>query len=85
MKKKTLSVSEFKAKSLELFERVSKTGESYVITKRGKPIAQVIPLEAPSKKLRLGALADLVIHIGDVESPIDEKWEAAEGEGEAFE
>lgn len=39
----TISISEFKAKSLALLERVRRTGRPLVVTKRGRPIAEVIP------------------------------------------
>ena len=38
-----ISISEFKAKSLALLERVRRTGRSIVVTKRGEPIAEVVP------------------------------------------
>jgi prevent-host-death family protein len=38
-----IPISEFKAKSLALLERVRRTGRSIVVTKRGRPIAEVVP------------------------------------------
>ena len=42
----TISISEFKAKSLALLERVRRTGRPLIVTKRGRPIAEVIPPSA---------------------------------------
>ena len=39
----TVSISEFKAKCLALVDMVKKTGQPLLITKRGEPIAQVVP------------------------------------------
>ena len=38
-----LSVSHFKATCLEVLERVRRTGRSVLITKRGAPLAEVVP------------------------------------------
>jgi prevent-host-death family protein len=41
---KTITASEFRAKCLGLFDKVAETGEPIVITKRGKPMACVVPI-----------------------------------------
>lgn len=38
-----IPISEFKARSLALLERVRRTGRSIIVTKRGEPVAEVIP------------------------------------------
>jgi len=38
-----VTVSEFKAKCLGLFERVRERGETIVVTKRGRIMARVVP------------------------------------------
>ncbi|HVL32749.1 MAG TPA: type II toxin-antitoxin system prevent-host-death family antitoxin [Actinomycetota bacterium] len=38
-----MSISEFKATCLAALERVRKTREPLLVTKRGKPIAQIVP------------------------------------------
>lgn len=40
---KTVAVSKFKATCLALLEKVMRTGEPILITKKGKPLAQVLP------------------------------------------
>jgi prevent-host-death family protein len=47
MTKRTIPASQFKAKCLALLDEVAATGESIVVTKRGKPVAQVVPAEEP--------------------------------------
>ncbi|MBI3694570.1 MAG: type II toxin-antitoxin system Phd/YefM family antitoxin [Acidobacteria bacterium] len=44
MKQSTLAASEFKAKCLRLLDEVAQHGNTLVITKRGRPIAKVIPI-----------------------------------------
>ncbi len=38
-----ISVTEFKAKCLSLIDQVNKTGETLIITKRGKQVAELRP------------------------------------------
>ncbi len=61
----TITATEFKARCLELMDRVYQTGESIVITKRGKPISRLAPPEAPIERPSFlgcmqGQLDDLV-------------------------
>ncbi|PYX59444.1 MAG: type II toxin-antitoxin system prevent-host-death family antitoxin [Acidobacteria bacterium] len=72
-----IPAGEFKARCLALMEDVRKTREPVLITKRGKPLAQLVPAE---KKVTgfVGRLEGVVRVVGDVESPIvpPEAWEA---------
>jgi len=74
---KTISVTEFKAHCLELVNEVSRTGESVVLTKRGKPTAMVVPppVQEPKKRI-LGLHRDSGRIVGDIMAPLDEPWEA---------
>ena len=38
-----IPISKFKAHSLALLERVRRSGRSIIVTKRGEPIAEVVP------------------------------------------
>ncbi|EQD54939.1 prevent-host-death family protein, partial [mine drainage metagenome] len=40
-----INAAEFKAKCLKLIDEVAATHEPLVITKRGKPVARVVPIE----------------------------------------
>lgn len=40
---KTMAVTEFKAHALKVLDNISKDQEDIIITKRGKPLAKVIP------------------------------------------
>ncbi len=70
---KTVTASEFKAKCLKLVDQVAETGETLVITKNGRPTAELGPV-----KKRADTLSGL--HKGrikgDIISPIDVEWEA---------
>jgi len=56
---------EFKARCPALLDRVAETGEDLVVTKRGKPVARLIPVE-PTPSLR-----GSVVWEGDLVSPIE--------------
>jgi prevent-host-death family protein len=78
MKRQSISVSEFKSKSLGLFERVFKTGETIVVTKRGEPIAQVVPYSRDGEKLIPGRLEGTIVEEDDIVTPLGAKmWKAS--------
>jgi prevent-host-death family protein len=70
----TIPAGEFKAKCLKLLDQVAEKRETLVITKHGKPVAQVMPV--PAKKNIIGAMRGSVLWEGDIISPIDVEWEA---------
>jgi antitoxin (DNA-binding transcriptional repressor) of toxin-antitoxin stability system len=64
---------------LALLERVQKTKTPICITRRGKPIAEVIPPSPTSDRGNwLGSMAGTVDILGDIISPVieDSDWEA---------
>ncbi len=72
----SLSVSEFKATCLAVLEDVKKHKKRVLITKRGKPIAEIVPYEGTPQR---GPLKDTVLFVGDIVSPVAEKdWEASQ-------
>ena len=73
----SLSVSEFKATCLAVLEDVKKHKKRVIITKRGKPIAEIVPYEEATRS-RI-PLKDTVQFVGDIVSPVAEKdWEASQ-------
>jgi prevent-host-death family protein len=70
-----IKASEFKAKCLALIDQVADTGNRIVITKNGKPLAELIPHQVP-KRTPLGVWKDKVLIKGDIISPIDVEWDA---------
>lgn len=74
----TIAISKFKATCLSLLDRVQKTGEPLLITKRGKPIAQVLPPPPPEqpKESGFGCMAGTAEILGDIVEPLgEEDWE----------
>ena len=71
-----IKAGEFKAKCLELMDRVNKGGEEIIITKRGKPVAKLVPVAQQLPAELLGCMQATVEILGDIVSPLDVKWEA---------
>lgn len=73
---KRISAAEFKARCLRVMDDVRATREAVVITKRGQPVAKLVPADAPSQNF-LGCLNDVIQISGDIESPVEsvESWE----------
>jgi len=72
-KKRTheVAISEFKAKCLSLLDEVNKTKRPLRITRRGKPIADVIPPVCESEdRSWIGSLASITKITGDIVSPV---------------
>ncbi|HEY9778088.1 MAG TPA: type II toxin-antitoxin system prevent-host-death family antitoxin [Planktothrix sp.] len=67
--------SQFKTLCLKLMEDVQRSRIAIVITKRGKPIAKLVPFEDGAPKI-YGFLAGSVKIHGDLITPIDGQWEA---------
>ena len=62
--------TEFKAKCLELMDRVATRRESFVITKRGRPVARLGPVGRPPKQSIFGWLRGRAEIAGDVVHPV---------------
>jgi prevent-host-death family protein len=75
---KTLSAAEFKATCLEVLDQVARTGRGVVVTKRGKPVAGVVPLVNRPDDI-VGAMKGTVEIRGDIISPLTVRWEAFRG------
>lgn len=73
---RTIKASEFKAKCLQIIDEVA-AGEVVVITKRGKPMAELRPPKQKPKTL-YGLMKGEIKVLGDIISPIDVKWKALE-------
>ena len=69
---KSLNVSEFRERCLSLFEQLP--AEGIEITKRGEPIARVVPVRQDNADL-IGSLRGAFEIAGDILST-SEKWDA---------
>ncbi len=70
---KRIPASSFKARCLRLLDEVSLTGEEIEVTKRGRAVARVVPVERPPS-----LEGSVAYHVSDEEliAPIDVEWDA---------
>jgi prevent-host-death family protein len=74
-----IAVTEFKAQCLKLMDRVARTREPIVITKRGSAVAQLVPVRSAPKSL-FGYMKGTVTFTGAILAPIEERWSALTGD-----
>jgi prevent-host-death family protein len=72
-----IAAGEFKAKCLHILDEVQQTRKEIVITKRGRPVARLVPVEEEFPAI-FGRMKGTIKILGDIIAPIDEKWEADE-------
>lgn len=73
----TLKASEFKARCLALMDEVARTGEPILITKNGRPVADLRPPLSQRAASPLGLHEGQLRIVGDVLARIDTDWDAA--------
>jgi prevent-host-death family protein len=75
---KKIAAAAFKAQCLTLMEDVRSTKQPILITKRGKPVAKLVPVDTREDDF-IGRLKGVFRVVGDIEAPIEppEAWESA--------
>jgi prevent-host-death family protein len=66
---KKIAAGQFKTHCLRVMEQVHKTREPVLITKRGKPLAKLVPAEKVADDF-IGRLEGVIKIVGDIESPV---------------
>lgn len=68
--KHEVPAGEFKTHCLALLDQVAETGQEIIVTKRGKAVARVVPMEPPK------SLKGSVKVLGDIINIVDpDEWE----------
>lgn len=71
---KQIGAGDFKAKCLHLLDEVAQSRTPLVITKRGRPIAKLVPVDDGPADI-YGCMAGTVRILGDIVSPLDDlEW-----------
>lgn len=75
MKTRTIPAGKFKAQCLAILDEVNKKRQPVVITKRGKRVAKLVPIEETENDL-FGSWAGKIKIVGDIASPAltREEW-----------
>ncbi|MDN5933267.1 MAG: type II toxin-antitoxin system Phd/YefM family antitoxin [Pseudonocardia sp.] len=72
MAERTINASTFKAECLALLDEVAATGETIIVTKRGRAVAQVVPVSEPPSLI--GSVTYLVSD-DELIAPFDDLWD----------
>ena len=75
----SIPAGKFKAHCLSLIDQVNRNRQAITITKRGKPMARLVPLDDAKPRKLFGFFAGHVVEEGDIVSPTGEAWEAERG------
>ncbi len=72
-----IAISEFKAKCLALLDQVQKTKKPIRVTRRGKPVAEVVPPSPVRSNDWIGSMQGKSKILGDIISPANDEsdWE----------
>lgn len=73
--KRQIAAGEFKAKCLALLDDVQRERKEIIVTKRGKPVARLVPVEEEAPLL-FGRMKNKMAILGDIISPSGEIWDA---------
>ena len=75
METTTIPAGEFKTHCLKLMDQVRDKHTEIVITKRGKPVAKLVPVEDTVPDI-FGCMKGTVTIHGDIVAPTGEQWDA---------
>ena len=76
-----IPAGEFKAKCLQLMDKVARSREPIIITKRGKPVAKLVPPDEPEPRAPLfGYMAGTAEIRGDIVNTPAVEWSALTGD-----
>ena len=70
-KDRSVAAADFKANCLRLMDEIARERRPIIITKRGKPVAKLVPVEQEPIDL-FGYMAGTAKICGDIISPIDD-------------
>ncbi|MDA8108785.1 MAG: type II toxin-antitoxin system Phd/YefM family antitoxin [Betaproteobacteria bacterium] len=74
---RTIQASEFKERCIALIDQVARSGEPILITKKGRPVAELQPHRGRRASSLLGLHKGRIKIRGDIVAPVGtELWEA---------
>jgi prevent-host-death family protein len=71
----SIAAAGFKARCLELMDRVRETGVEYVVTKHGKPVAKLVPYTDRQQKALFGSMKGSLLKYDRPLDPLDDEWD----------
>jgi len=76
MTMKIVPAGEFKTHCLRIMDEVRKRRQPVLITKKGVPVAKLVPVEEAQRNI-FGCLQGVIEIVGDIETPLlePEEWQ----------
>ena len=71
----SVGAAQFKARCLELMDRVRETGVEYIVTKHGEPVAKLVPFTPSARRSVFGSMKGTVLKYDRPFEPIDAEWD----------
>lgn len=75
---KEITATQFKARCLRLLDEVAESGETLIVTKRGRPVARVEP---PAPRPDLRGSVKLLVDPEEFVKPLEVEWDAERSPG----
>ena len=75
-----INAAQFKAKCLKLIDEVAATRKPLIITKRGKPLAKLVPIQDETPTSLFGYMKGTGQILGDIVNVPHDAWAAETGE-----
>lgn len=77
---KMIGAAEFKKNCLRIISDIEQGGEAVTVTKRGRPVATMGPVEHKQRRSLIGLMKNDAYRFDDPESPVyDKPWNAELG------
>jgi prevent-host-death family protein len=73
-RKAEVGAAEFKARCLELVDRVKETRAELIVTRHGRPVARLVPAETAAIATPLGVMQGTVVSYEQPFDPIPGAW-----------
>ena len=71
----SVGAAQFKARCLELMDRVRETGVEYIVTKHGRPVAKLVPYTSSDRRPVFGSMKGTVLKYERPFDPLDGEWD----------
>ncbi len=72
--KKTVGSADFKAKCLEYIDHVKEARAEYIVTRHGKPVARLVPVDAEKPTSIIGCMKGTVLKYDRPFDPVPAAW-----------
>mgnify|MGYP001548205896 CR=1 FL=1 len=72
-----IPATQFKAQCLAILDTVRRKRTTVVISKHGKPVAKLVPMDTDPVPSLYGSMKGTGREIGDIISPIEDVWDTA--------